>query len=73
VVADKENIVFSFQVWKQWIEEHVFTHQPVQVILVNKKLKKIADIKSLEEDEKKAASEMNDTSVMATDSFKLQN
>jgi len=55
IKEDQENIVFAFQVWRDWIHEHVFENNPVKVILVNKSLKKIADVPSLEEDEKKAS------------------
>jgi hypothetical protein len=61
VAEDKENILFSFQIWKQWLQENVFHNQETKVVLVNDRLEKIADITSLEEDENKAFVEMNDT------------
>jgi len=42
--ADRENILFAFEVWRDWIQEHVFPNQSVQVELVNERLKRIADV-----------------------------
>jgi hypothetical protein len=42
--ADRENIVFGFEVWRDWIQEHVFPNMIVKVELVNAQLKRIADV-----------------------------
>jgi hypothetical protein len=44
VQADRENVLFAFEVWRDWIQEHVFPNQSVQVELVNERLKRIADV-----------------------------
>jgi hypothetical protein len=44
VQADRENVLFAFEVWRDWIQEHVFPNTIVKVELVNAQLKRIADV-----------------------------
>ena len=49
VQADRENVLFAFEVWRDWIQEHVFPNQSVQVELVNEKLKHIAKVSAIKQ------------------------
>ena len=49
VQADRENVLFAFEVWRDWIHEHVFPNQAVQVELVNEKLKHIAKVRTIKQ------------------------
>jgi hypothetical protein len=44
IEADRENILFAFEVWRDWIQEHVFPNEKIQVELVNERLKRIAKV-----------------------------
>jgi hypothetical protein len=44
IQVDRDNILFAFEVWRDWIQEHVFPNEKIQVELVNEKLKRIAKV-----------------------------